>query len=276
MRSFIVLILFINVFGARSQYYYKDLVLTRQNEENRKSYQDKKVQEVDIHSIDANNEMTPGFVCTLRMTPDFSMITTFTQSTDIPASTLQAFYNPKGWLLKTVDTSDTFNSITEYGYGDKGEIISLLNTSTETDNHVTATEKHIWIYEGGRPKKMIKIKGDADSTLVNMVLDDNGNVVEEDAVRGGLSLPAIYYYYNTDYQLTDIVRYNKKADRLLPDYVFEYNYDRISSMLFVPAGSSDYQKWIYSYNSSGLKEGEICYDKKKQVVVRINYSYKFQ
>jgi hypothetical protein len=276
MRSFFLFVFFFTVLSARSQYYYKDIVLTRQNQENWKSYHDKKVREVDIHSIDANDEMTPGFVCTLRMSSDYGIITTFTKSNGMTASTMQTFYDPHGWLIKTIDTSDTYNSTTEYSYNDKGEIISMLNTSVETDNHVSASEKHLWKYEGGRPRQMIKIKGGTDTTLVNLVLDEKGNVAEENPVRAGAALQSVYYYYNNESRLTDIVRFNQKAGRLLPDYVFEYNYDRISSMLFVPAGSSDYQKWIYSYNSAGLKEAEICYDKKKQIIVKINYTYSYQ
>ncbi len=276
MRRFIVLVCFISAFTAKSQYYFKDILLTRQNQENWKTYHDKKVREVDIHSIDANDEMTPGFICNLRISPDFSTITTFTKSNDIAASTLQAFYDTHGWMIKTIDTSDSYNSTTDYSYNPQGEILSMNNTSLETDNRVSVSEKHLWKYEKGKPVQMIKIKDGTDTTLVSFTLDEKGNIAEERSVHGGLSLPTIYYYYNADSRLTDIVRYNQKAGRLLPDFVFEYNYDRISSMLLVPTGSTDYQKWVYTYNSNGLKEGEICYDKKKQVVVKINYTYSFQ
>ena len=137
------------------------------------------------------------------------------------------------------------------------------------------SEKHLWIYEGEQLKKMIKIKGESDTTMVTLNRDEKGNITEEKSVRAGLSQPTIYYYYDDKGRLTDIVRYNQKAGRLLPDYVFEYNYDRISSMLFVPAGSTDYQKWVYSYSSTGLKASETCYDKRKQLVVKINYTYSF-
>ena len=78
--------------------------------------------------------------------------------------------------------------------------------------------------------------------------------LKKNRCRAGQTLPSIYYYYDNDGRLTDIVRYNQKAGRLLPDYVFEYNSGRLSSMLFVPAGSTDYQKWIYSYDANGLKD----------------------
>lgn len=179
MRRFIVLVCFISAFTAKSQYYFKDILLTRQNQENWKSYRDKKVREVDIHSLDANDEITPGFVCTLRISPDFNTITTFTKSNDIAASTLQAFYDPHGWMIKTIDTSDSYNSTTEYSYGAEGEILSMTNTSLETDNHVSVIEKHLWKYNMGKPIEMIKIKNGADTTFVSFTLDEKGNVAEE-------------------------------------------------------------------------------------------------
>jgi hypothetical protein len=274
-RISLIFVFLLVVFSANSQYYYKDILLTRQNQENWKNFHEKKVREVNIQSIDANNEPTPGFTCTQMVTPDFSSISTFTKSADIPASTLTAYYDRNGSLLKTVDTSDTFKSTTEYSYNENGEISTMLNNSVETDNHLVATEKHIWIYEGASLKKMMKIKGETDTTIVSLVKDEKGNIVEEKSVRGGQSLPSVFYYYDSTGKLTDIVRYNQKAGRLLPDYVFEYNTGRISSMLFVPNGSTDYQRWIYVYDANGLKANETCYDKKRQVVVKIRYSYIF-
>ncbi len=259
--------------SARSQYYYKDIILSRQNQENLKSLKEQKAKEVNIVSLDANDEPTPGFVCTQKISSDFSSISTYTKSTDIPESTVTSYYNPNGRLIKTVDTSDTFKSVTEYFYNEAGQLSSLLNSSVETDNHIVAAEKHVWIYEGGTLKQMIKIKGESDSTIVNLEKDEKSNIVEEKPVHAGQNLPSTYYYYDDQGRLTDIVRYNQKAGRLLPDYIFEYNSGHVSSMLFVPSGSTDYQKWIYSYKPNGLKESEICYDKKRQVVVKINYTY---
>jgi YD repeat-containing protein len=272
-RLTLIIVFLLTMCSARSQYYYKDIVLSRQNQENWKSLRDQKAKEVDIVSIDANNEPTPGFTCTQKISSDFSSISTYTKSTDIPESTVTTFYNPAGRLIKTVDTSDTYKSTTEYYYNNAGELSTLLNNSLETDNQIVATEKHLWIYEAGSLKQMIKIKGESDTTIVNLEKDDKGNIIEEKPVRGGQKLPSIYYYYDDQGKLTDIVRYNQRAGRLLPDYVFEYSSGHISSMLFVPSGSTDYQKWIYSYKPNGLKESDICYDKKRQVIVKINYSY---
>jgi hypothetical protein len=272
-RIYLIFVFLLVVFSGNSQYYYKDVLLGRQNQENWKTFHDQKVREVSIQSIDANNEPTPDFTCMQKVAADFSSISTFTKSTNVPASTLTAYYDQSGRMVKTVDTSDTFKSTTEYTYNDKGEVSVMLNNSVETDNQIVTTEKHIWVYDAGGLKQMIKIKGETDSTTVTFVKDEKGSIVEEKPVRGGQSQPSLYYYYDNDGRLTDIVRYNQKAGRLLPDYVFEYNSGRLSSMLFVPNGSTDYQRWIYVYDANGLKTNETCYDKKRQVVVKIRYSY---
>jgi len=275
VRIPLLIVFLLTLFTARSQYYFKDIVLTRQNQANWKLFHDRKVKEADILSLDANNEPTEGFSCTQTFSADYGTVTTYTKSANMPASSLIANYDRNGRLVRTTDTSDTYKSITDYTYNDAGQITSLLNSSIETDNQVGATEKHLWVYERDQLKMMIKIKGEADTTIVNLIKDEKGNIVEEKSVRNGQSLPSIYYYYDNDGRLTDIVRYNQKAGRLLPDYVFEYNSDRISSMLFVPPASTDYQKWIYQYAENGLKSSETCYDKKKQLVVKINYNYSF-
>jgi hypothetical protein len=261
--------------SARSQYYYKDIILSKQNQENWKSLREQKAKDVNIVSLDANDEPTPGFVCTQKISTDFSSISTYTKSTDIPESTVTTYYSPVGQQIKTVDTSDTFKSVTEYFYNEAGQLSSLLNTSVETDNHIVAVENHIWVYESGALIKMIKIKGGSDTTIVNLLKDEKGNIIEEKPVHAGQNLPSTYYYYDEQGRLTDIVRYNQKAGRLLPDYIFEYNSGHVSSMLFVPSGSTDYQKWMYTYKPNGLKESEICYDKKREVMVKINYTYNF-
>ena len=72
VRIPLLIVFLLTVFAAKSQYYYKDIVLTRQNQANWKLFHDRKVKEADIQSIDANNEPTarvqlyPNFFIRLR------------------------------------------------------------------------------------------------------------------------------------------------------------------------------------------------------------------
>jgi len=257
------------------QYYYKDLIVTAQTAHGWQLYKDNKVKAVSLSSFEANGQPSEGFQGLQEM-EDLSRITTHTIATATPESWIYAYYSPTGWPTRIIDSSDTYRSVSEYRYDPAGHLLSIDNTSTETDNHLKDEERHFWQYDAkGRPTVMLKIKGSNDTTFVRLVQDEKGNIVEERATRNHIDLPTVYYYYDAAGRLTDIVRYNLKAQRLLPDYLFEYEDDRISSMLVVPAGSSDYQKWHYIYNEQGLKVKEFCYNRKKELLGSIEYNYKY-
>ena len=90
------------------------------------------------------------------------------------------------------------------------------------------------------------------------------------------SLGTTYYYFDAQHRLTDVAKFNARANRILPDYMFEYNDARqVTQMIVVPEGSADYQTWKYIYNAKGLKEKDVCYNKQKQMVAGIEYVYTF-
>ena len=90
----------------------------------------------------------------------------------------------------------------------------------------------------------------------------------------GKVVETYYYYYNTGNQLTDIVRYNYRAKKMLPDFLYDYDANgNVVKMTQVPTGRSDYMIWHYIYNSNGLKEKELLYNKQQQLVGRIIYKY---
>jgi YD repeat-containing protein len=269
-----LLILFTQLCNA--QYYYKDLVVTRQTTGQWQLYKDNKVKKVSLQSFEGDGQPSEGFLCDQEVTADFSRITTHTHSSGTTDSWILANYTPSGQPLKIQDTSDTYRSTSEYQYDASGRVIIITNTSLETDNKLKDVEQHLWQYDPqGRPSGMLKIKNGNDTTFVRFVTDEKGNIAEERARRKNTDLPAVYYYYDSDNRLTDIVRYNIKAQRLLPTHIFEYDNtgNRLSSMLVVPEGSNDYQKWLYEYDDKGLKTKESCFNKKKELQGRIEYSY---
>jgi YD repeat-containing protein len=259
-----------------AQYYYKDIIVPRQTAAQWKGYKENRVREVTISSFEGNGQPTEGFVGKITIADDFSQIATYTRSDENQASTLLARYNNLGMLTGSIDTSDRFQSTTEYKYDGQGHIVTITNYSLETDNQVKESEQHIWIYDpNGIAQMMFKIKESTDTTFIRFIADEKGNITEERQVHHQDSLPVIYYYYDEQNRLTDIVRYNARARRLLPDYIFEYNSSgQINSMLVVPEGN-DYQKWIYEYNDHGLKSRENCFGKGKELLGRIEYDYRY-
>ncbi|MHA4811510.1 hypothetical protein ACX0G9_25665 [Flavitalea flava] len=274
ITGFSLLILICQTCAA--QYYYKDLVLTRQTTSQWKLYKENKVKMVTLSSLEGDGRPTEGFQAEQEVSGDFSRISTYTRSSGTTESRLIVYYSPTGAPVRTVDTSDTYKSSSEYQYDPNGWLQVITNTSLETDNQLKDVEQHLWQYDqGGKPTSMLKIKNGNDSTLVRFVRDEKGNIAEERATRKKTDLPIIYYYYDDANRLTDIVRYNAKAQRLLPETIFEYSETgNLLSMLVVPAGSNDYQKWYYEYNDKNLKAKESCFNKKKILLGRIEYSYK--
>jgi hypothetical protein len=277
MKLFVFLLLIMLGHAVSAQFLYKDLVVTRQNNARWQSYKEGGVRSVRLNSFEKDGQPTEGFQGDQEVAGDFSRIMTHTKvaATGNPDSWIIANYSPQGLLIKIEDTSDTYRSITEYRYTADGHIGSLVNTAIETDNHLTEIEQHIWQYNAqGRPSGMLKIRNGNDTTVVRFVTDEKGNIAEERARRNKEELPVIYYYYDADNRLTDIVRYNQKARRLLPDNIFEYDQDgRLSSMVVVPDGSNDYQKWIYQYDEKGLKINESCFNRSRELLGKIEYQY---
>ena len=278
LAGFLSLIVLAQV--CKAQYYYKDVVSTRENAAQWQTYKDNHVRSVKLSSFEGDGQPTEGFQGDQQVAADFSSITTHSKSSGTPESWIIATYSPQGLTLRITDTSDTYRSVSDYLYDSRGRLQSIVNNSIETDNQVKDVEAHLWQYEDGagdKPSGMLKIKNGIDTTFIRFIRDEKGNIAEERAVRNKSDLPTIYYYYDADNRLTDIVRYSVKAQRLLPDNIFEYGEGgRLSSLLAVQEGAVSYQKWLYAYNEKGLKIKESCFSKERDLLGRIEYQYTYK
>jgi YD repeat-containing protein len=275
--GFLSLILLTGV--ANAQFYYKDIISTRQNIAKWQSYKAARVRSVRVSSFEADGQSTDGFLLDETINSDFSGMTTHSKVNGATETWTFATYSPEGLLTGITDTSDTYQSVSTYQYDDHGRLTAITNTSIETDNHIKAVETHLWQYgsAGDQPTGMLKIVNNTDTTYVRFVPDDKGNIGEEHASRAGGALPVIYYYYDDSNRLTDVVRYSLKAQRLLPDNIFTYEEDgKMSSLLAVQEGAASYQKWIYNYNEKGLRIKESCYSKERELLGHIEYQYTYK
>jgi hypothetical protein len=124
---------------------------------------------------------------------------------------------------------------------------------------------------------MLRIVNNTDTTEIRFTLDDKGNVVEELPFIKKVSRDKTYYYYDSKNRLTDIVRYNVKARRLLPDYMFEYSdknqvIQKITTLSTIGLG---YLIWRYVFDDRGLKIKEATFNRDKAMTGKIEYSYQF-
>jgi len=260
---------------AKAQFYYKDHLLPTHTAEQIKSYREHRIRSVIANSIESNREQSgSGLELKQTINNNYSQLVTVTASPVTGESTLTTWLNDKGLAIKTIDTTDGSGSTTTYSFNDKNIIKTITNITT-SPGHADEKEEHQWFYNmDGKPERMWKIRNNRDTTHVTFEYDENGNVVEEKSRRLGKDLTTVYYYYDDQNRLTDIVRYNPVAKRLLPDYIFEYNSTgKLRSMIVIPAGGNEYQRWIYTYDQRGLKIKETIMNRTKQIIGTVEYRY---
>lgn len=226
-------------------------------------------------SFDNNNQPIEGFGGSQTVSNDFTTITTETFTSLSGKDEMTHYFNDKGQLIQSIDTTEGNKVVIQYTYDANNLITGISNMSFSPGGYSTR-EQHLWFYnKAGKPERMLKIKNSSDTTIVNFKPDEQGNVGEERSVHAGTEQPLIYYYYDDKGRLTDVVRYNSRAKRLLPDYIFEYDEaGRVSMMLVTTSGGADYQKWVYRYDEKGLKQKDECFSKNKMLIGKVEYSYK--
>lgn len=273
MKLLLSLVTFLLFCAAGSaQYYYFDVVNTKIANQNYRLLRSNEVRKIQATSFDGN-EPSKDFVLQQTIAPDGSKIVTRTASSGTSESYFTAHYR-NNRLIKTVDSSSNAINSVEYQYDNTGKIISVVSASSDFDGSFTNREVHQWQYnENGLPERMYKIKNSVDTTTVVFSYED-GLVAEEKWWRNNRNTETYYYYHNQKKQLTDIVRFNRRANKMLPDYIFEYDgQGRISQMTQTQSAAANYLTWKYLYNDKGLKEKEVAFNKQKEMLGRIEYKY---
>ncbi len=263
---------------VNGQYYYKDIVGTMETNDMMKRMSDNKVRAVSLASFDADGTITEGFFVQQSIIRDPLRMRTKTRTGDADEGILISEFDDKYRLIKTVDSSGGLVYFSTYEYSSNGKLVKTTNWMEDSTNTILMQEEHEWNYDpsNGRILKMKRKKNLLLMDEVIPVYDDAGNLVEEKTIKNGKQIENLYYYYNDLNQLTDIVRFNARAQRLLPDYMFEYSPSgQVIQKITVPPNSSDYLIWRYQYDARGIKVKEALYDRYKQVLARIEYTYSY-
>lgn len=256
-----------------AQYYFNDIVATNNTNQLQQLYVKQNIKTIKTVSKESDGSIINDFFIMQSIHKNGNEITTQSQQSSGSKSVLKSFFE-NGKIVKTINEEDGVSTTSIYSYIDN-KLQSIVSGTTDTFITSNSKEEHIWFYKSNStPEKMFKIKNGKDTTVVNFISDENNLIIEEQWVRNGKMIENYYYYYNDKNWLTDIVRYNNKAKKMLPDFLYEYDTEgRVSKMIQVIAGGTNYNIWVYTYNSLGLKEKEVCYDKKKQLLGTVEYLY---
>ena len=260
---------------AEAQYYYKDLRSNHQAQQELSALKTQKIKTISVHSFEGDKTPSEGFFCEKKIKKNYKQMDTYTRAYTTGKSLLQSYYNEQGQLLKSVDSSEFSAATSLYQYNKAGAITSILSQSHSNDEDFKTMliEEHQYRYASdGRPMQMLRIRNQKDSTRIDFVVDEQGNVTDEiDPSPQGLHY---YYYYDKKNRLTDIVKFNVVLGKLLPDFTFEYNStDQVTQMIAVEEGlSKNYYTWKYIYND-GLKIIEKCFSKENVLLGYFELEY---
>ena len=186
------------------------------------------------------------------------------------------YYNEKKQVIRIVDSA-AVKSISEYQYN-QDKVARITLKSQDAAGEFSKEEVHSWEYENGRPVKMWRIINGRDSSEYRFLPDEDGNTGTEQLIRRGRVADSLFYYYNEEGLLTDVVRYDKRVKRLMPDYMMEYDEAGrlIQKTTILSTASREYLTWRYLLNEKGLKTKEALFNKQKELNGRIDYSYSYK
>ncbi len=259
---------------TNAQYYYKDILSNKQLVAEMVQLKEQKIRAVSLKSFEDDGSPSEGFFCEKKLNKSYSTVETMSRSNITGTSSFISSFNEKGQLLKTIDSSEISSTTSTYSYTGAGQISSILSSvrSSDDDFKNEILEEHIYEYnETGMPVKMTRVKNLSDSTVIVFSNDENNNVAIEKNTKTG---DTYYYYYDGKKRITDVVRLNQFSQKMLPDYIFEYNYaGLISQMTTTEEGSSYYYIWKYTYEN-GLRVKEKCFSKERKLLGSIEYEYK--
>lgn len=259
--------------SLKAQYFYQDVYNTQQTAATMATFKANKVSFQHVKTLDANQQTDNDFICIRGMNPSFRQMRAVTQSRVSGRSVLTSSFSSAGRLTKTVDSSETAISTALYHYDAAGRLSHIQTSSKGREDKFRMTEDRWFQYDTlGHLTGLAIKKGGLDSTFVTIKTDSSGHVTEE--AHPGRQ--RVYYNYDTQGRLTDVLRYHPSRKRMLPDYSFEYDAaGKVSQMTVINIERGDYLIWKYSYDEKGLPQREDCYGKGNELLGMVRYTYEY-
>jgi YD repeat-containing protein len=283
MKTVLAFLLLLTCSIIQAQYYYNDIIGTAETNKQMQAYLTNKVATVSATGTDQRGAKATDFSEFHEVKENGKALRTSSIIT-LNKKIVYCRFDDQVRVTSMVDSSGGIASVTTYEYNAQGKLVKVQNTVSDPDNDFNQAETHFWIYKNdGSPEKMWRVMVSSlnnnipDSLEVRFVNDDKGNPVEERSFKKGRENSFLYYYFDEANQLTDIVRYNNKVQKLLPDILLTYDDDgrviqRITTTSSLNLG---YLTWRYIYNKQGLKTKEALFNKDKELTGRIDYTYTF-
>ncbi|RYZ62639.1 MAG: hypothetical protein EOO14_01705, partial [Chitinophagaceae bacterium] len=145
-------------FPVAAQYYYKDIVSTKESNALVATYRNSNVQKVNMKSFTVNNTPLDDLSVQQVFSPETRSLLTITKTPYQPASYLVSFFDEEGRMIKATDSAAGNLSTMSYRYNTQGQLQSIF---TQFGDPLAAlkTDEHIWQYDTqSNISKMLRIK----------------------------------------------------------------------------------------------------------------------
>jgi YD repeat-containing protein len=261
---------------TRAQYYYNDILNAQTNKTNFERLQQHRIKKVTVKALETDGTEIEDFLLNQEIDMNKKTFTTYSKTNLSDASILETKFNENNMPASVLDSTDGGSTRTQYNYDARGRLISMHSRSVQSEqkeNVVTETREYTYD-EKDIPVQMLRIKEKVDTMLVKFIPAENGLPGEEEWWKAGKKIETWFYYYDEDNRLTDIVRYNLAAKKMLPDYLFGYDEnDNLTSKVTVQAVTGAFRIWQYKYDTRGLKVEETVLNRQRQPEGKLVYSY---
>ena len=283
MKPFLLSIAIFCSMVLRAQYYYNDIIGTQETNRQMQTFLANKVKMVVATGYTPQGAKATDFAEVQEITENGKTLK-ISRNTALTHSSFYNRFDAQNRLISIIDTSLGIQNTTSYEYDGGGRIITIQNTVKDPATDINMVELHRWIYnKDGKVEKMWRTINGADSLEIRLIADENGNPGEERTFRSGYETDMLYYYFDDRNRITDIVRYNKRVKKLLPDIIISYDdADRVIQRITSTPGDNlrattwvGYIIWRYIYNDKGLKTKEALFDNEQQLTGKIEYNYTF-
>ncbi|MBI3137611.1 MAG: RHS repeat protein [Sphingobacteriales bacterium] len=280
--SFLLFLLLVSL-AMSSQYYYDDILGSAETRQLMQNFLANKVKMVTATGYDGKGVKATDFAEVSEIRENGQLLRQSSISGLKKTVTLTRFDN-EGRVISITDSAAEIQGITTYTYDAAGRISRVENKVLDSANSFNHTETHWWYYnDSGKPEKMWRVIGNTggdnspDSLEIRFVPDEKGLIAEERTFRRGVETGYLYYYYDDQGRLLDIVRFNTRLKKLLPDIMFEYDENGRVAQKTTTTSSLHlgYLIWRYIYNDKGLKTKEVLFNSDKQITGKIEFSYTF-
>ncbi len=283
MKTLLLPFLLLCTFVLRAQYYYNDIIGTRETNRQMQTYLANKVNRVTATGYTAQGSKATDFAEVQEILENGKTLR-ISRNSNLTHSSFYQRFDTQNRIISTIDTSLGIQNITSYEYDAGGNIIAIQNTVKDPATDINMVELHKWIYDkDGNIEKMWRSINGSDSLEIRFIPDEKGNPGEEHSFKNGYETDILYYYFDDQKRITDIVRYNKKVKKLLPDEIISYDdADRIIQRITSTPGDNlrkttwvGYIIWRYIYNGQGLKTKEALFNNEQELTGKIEYSYTY-